>query len=181
MEMIHNMLKYSEVTTDLRFVSISITYLELRPGIELTNKKLATNNQIFDDFPEDGAYVGVVCDHIRSVLPRWKQLTDTEVIVIKELNTSTTPLDKISQFSIRPSEFRALFDQVGNYYRWFTICRHRVKLDTLINIITIDLSTTAWVDGLQRVVKVKKRHFQKLWSTSQQKKKILSLIFFMRM
>ena len=63
-------------------------------------------------------------------------------------------IDKVTQFSLRPPEFLQLFNTLGEYYRWFVITS-KVKSDEFENKITISLSSCCWVDGLQRLIKVR--------------------------
>ena len=63
-------------------------------------------------------------------------------------------IDKVTQFSLRPPEFLQLFNTLGEYYRWFVITS-KVKSDEFENKITISLSSCCWVDGLQRLIKLR--------------------------
>jgi hypothetical protein len=146
-EMVHVMLRYPEVSTDLNFISIPTIPLELRAGVD--------KGSMFS--VQDGVDAGIVSDIVRcSVIDEeWRQHTDSEKLILEDLKLSTMSVDKISQFSIRPPELRYLFDQVGNYYRWFKIISKEVNEDKLRNIITNNIRSSSWVDGLQRVVKIR--------------------------
>ena len=77
MEMVHSMLLYSEVFTDLSFINIATTPLETRPGIILKYKKKT----------QDGVTVGNFIDNVRRDLnlPDWRQLTENELTIAKDI------------------------------------------------------------------------------------------------
>ena len=149
MEMLHNMLRYPECYTDLTFVNIPTVPLELRAGIVISTDKA----------PEDGAYTTSVSNHIRlfKQLDQWRQHTENELLIFDDLKQSNLSIDKITQYCLRPPEFRKTIDMVGHYYRWFYIQMNSkldsVKMDEMINQ---SLEVTWWVDGLQRQVKLRK-------------------------
>ena len=65
--------------------------------------------------------------------------------------------DKITQFCLRPPEFRTIIDMVGYYYRWFYIdMKHKLKSNEINDAIHTSLKKTSWIDGLQRKVKLRK-------------------------
>ena len=150
MEMLHSMLKYSEVTTDLRFEVIPTTPLELRPGI--TFKKLRPKR-------EDAAEVGVLVDSIRRAkrLPAWRQLSEPELLVAQDTQTSNTKIDKITQFSLRPPELRKLFDKVGEYFRWFVVSPKKHTRNQLNELIDNNILFSGWIDSVGCTVKMRKK------------------------
>ena len=151
MEMLHVMLKYPEVYTNLRFISISTMPLELRAGVQIDTDA----NDL-----EDGAYVGSISDHVRQSLglPAWRQHTANELLMLDDLKLSKVSIDKISQFSLRPPEFRSTIDMVGHYYRWFYITtKTKIKDTVMESKLSVTLSESVWIDGLQRQVQVRKK------------------------
>ena len=128
-EMVHMMLRYAEVYTDLNFISIPTIPLELRAGVD---------KGAYFSMTEDGADAGILSDIVRvSIIDdEWRHHTDSELLIMEDLKLSTMSVDKITQFSIRPPELRYLFDQVGNYYRWFEISSKKVNEDTMREIIS---------------------------------------------
>ena len=151
MEMLHVMLKYPEVYTNLRFISISTMPLELRAGVQIDTDA----NDL-----EDGAYVGSISDHVRQSLglPAWRQHTANELLMLDDLKLSKVSIDKISQFSLRPPEFRSTIDMVGHYYRWFYITtKTKIKDTVMESKLSVTLSESIWIDGLQRQVQPDRR------------------------
>ena len=61
MEMLHTMLRYPEVVTDLKFISICTMPIELRAGLDTENS--ITKNM--DNEMVDGIEVGIISDNIR--------------------------------------------------------------------------------------------------------------------
>ena len=107
------MLKYPEAITDLNFVNVPTTTLETRLVSKLKKKTSA----------EDGAYVGIIADDVRRELglDNWRQMTDSKILILKDQWQYNMAVDKITQFSIRPCEFRAMINEVWMYYRWFVV------------------------------------------------------------
>ena len=132
--MIHCILRYSEVATDMYFIDISTTSLETRISFKVERKRNASsnnggnnhqdNNGYIQPNVSDGAEVGKISNNARLQLSlsQWRCFTDTQLLILSE-NEAVGPskLDRISEFSIRPPELFTCFDQFGNYYRWFRI------------------------------------------------------------
>ena len=78
MEILHVMLKHSEVTTYIIFFQITTTTLELRAGIYI--------NINLENDTEEKATFGMIMYGVHNNLPEWIQLTETNVILIKDLN-----------------------------------------------------------------------------------------------
>ena len=93
-EMIHVMLRYSEVATDLCFVIIATTPLEFR--ISLTKVKEIS--------VEDGAEIGNICNNARisKNLPDWRVFTDSQLLILQE--NKSPILDIITEFPVHPPE-----------------------------------------------------------------------------
>ena len=110
MEMMHVMLKYPEIITNLKFVKISTMQLELRGGIALSS----------DVVTEDGAYT---CSAIESFCPTTMNFdtgrlqTASQNLIIDDLKLSKISVDKVTQFGLRPPELRKIFTKLGNYFR----------------------------------------------------------------
>ena len=115
MEMMHVMLKYPEVYTNMRFISIPTMPLELRAGVVLD-----TNSNEED---EDGEYITSASDSIRQSLQldKWRQHTPNQILIMDDLKMSNVSIDKVTQFSMRPPEFIGIIDSVRDYFRWFHI------------------------------------------------------------
>jgi hypothetical protein len=124
--------------------------LELRAGIDIDTK---------NDNVEDGAQVGIVSNEIRRGLdlPEWRQHSDSEMLTLEDLKMSKVSIDKISEFSVRPPEFRSIFDYVGQYYRWFSIVRKKLNGEKMNEKLSATLEESYWIDGLQRQVRVRRK------------------------
>ena len=148
--MLYSMLGYPEVITNLIFAPITTMPLELRAGIRVDSDTV--------DVLEDGAFIGSAVDSFRRSLDmdEWRQHTANQVLVLDDLKLSKLSVDKITQFSLRPPEFLKVFDKVGEYYRWFSISKTKIKVDMLPEKIVSVLSESCWIDGLQRQIRVRK-------------------------
>ena len=72
------MLKHSEVTTNIIFFSIPTTQLELSAGIFI--------NSNLETITEEKATFGMLMYRVHNDLPDWIQLTETKVMLTKDLN-----------------------------------------------------------------------------------------------
>ena len=152
-EMLHNMLMYSEVATDLNFIDISTTPLEFRHSSKIYQKNKTNNIQ-------DGSEVGNVCNNVRksNTLTEWRKFTNSQLIILEEHNLSLpSSMDKISEFSVRPPELCSCFDQVGNYYRWFYIEKTTIEKEKLIKLLNANLSQSTWIDSHFRVIRIQNK------------------------
>ena len=123
--MLHVMLGYPEVIINLIFAPITTIPLELRAGIRVDNDTV--------DVLEDGGFIGSVVDSFRRSLDmdEWRQHTANQVLVLDDLKLSNLSVDKITQFSLRPPGFLKVFDKVGEYHRWFSISKTKIKINML--------------------------------------------------
>ena len=124
--MLHCMLRYAEVYTNLICIEISAMPLELRIG----GVKIDTDQNI-----EDGAYTSSVFNHNRSNkvdLSQWINHTEYELLTFNDKKQSKLSIDKITQLSLCPPEFWCIIDMVGNYYRWFYIeMKHKINSENM--------------------------------------------------
>jgi len=151
-QMLHAILRYPEVITNLIFAAITTMPLELRAGIKVDSDMV--------DVLEDGAFIGSAVDSFRRALgdmDEWRQHSANQVLILDDLKLSKISVDKITQFSLRPPEFLKVFDKVGDYFRWFTISETKIKVDMLPDKIVNVLSESCWIDGLQRQIRVRKK------------------------
>ena len=68
---------------------------------------------------------------------------------------STISVDKITKFSVRPPELSHLFDQVGNYYRWFSSDPKIMDREAMECGLDNDLNNSSWIDGFHRRIRVR--------------------------
>ena len=80
-EMLHSILKYSVVSTDLQYICIPTTPLELRQS---HNILLSNNNDIINI--EDGSEIGNFCNNARKSLnlPEWRHFTPNQINVVRK-------------------------------------------------------------------------------------------------
>ena len=90
-------------------------------------------------------------------LEEWRQMRDNEVMIVMDLKMSNVSADKISIFSLRPPELRQLMNQVGVYFRWFHISKKTLKGDEIMEMTNQDIRKSAWIDGLQHQVFVRRK------------------------
>ena len=174
MEMLHLMLHYPEVYSDLYFITICSLPLELRAGTAIDKKKRKNDNGANDDNNEeeedeeervesneveDGADVGLVTDNIRKRLElvNWRQHSNSELLLLDDLIKSNISIDRISEFSVRPPELRYLFDSVEGYFRWFEIEKEVFNDEQLLGKLNTDINSSCWIDGFGRQVKLRKK------------------------
>jgi hypothetical protein len=153
-EMLHNMLKYSEVATDLNFIDIATTSLEVRLQYKIESMKKATNNI------EDGAEVGNECNNARieHEVPQWRRFTDSQLLILRENKASNrASLDMISAFSIRVPELSSCFDKVGSYYRWFKIDKRSQRKEALLELLSPNIRESSWIDGQGHITWVRRK------------------------
>ena len=151
MEMMHLMLGYVEVVTNLDFCNISTMPLELRAGIKIDSDCLEN---------EDGNYITTEVDNFRRNalhLDAWRWHTDSQLLILDDLKLSKISIDKVTQFSLRPPELMSLFDTLGNYFRWFQISKNKIKVNDLPGKLSASLSETCWIDGLQRQIRLRRK------------------------
>ena len=132
LQMLHHILQYPEIVTNLEFIKVSTMPLELRAG---------TESVVSDNNARDGAYVEPAIVSYRKAieLEDFRLHTPKQVLILDDLKLSKLSVDKITQFSLRPPEFLQLFNELGNYFRWFHIS-NRVKETKFPDNINTSLS-----------------------------------------
>ena len=107
MEMLHMMLKYPEVVTNLDFVKVTTMPLELRSGIVIKS----------DIEREDGAFVRSAIDGFRRLLrlDEWQMLSENQLLILDDLKMSNMSVDKVTQFGLRPPELKFICNKLGDY------------------------------------------------------------------
>ena len=160
-EMLHVMLRYPEVYTDLVFISISTMPLELR-----CTKVIPTDSEF-----DDGYYSTSISEHIRSNKSNfqfWRKHSINETVIIDDLKQSKMGYDKITQFSLRPLELKPIINMVGHYYRWFHIdMKNKISGEEMNINLDENLKCSSWIDALQRQVKLRKTALKEVmeWCT----------------
>ena len=139
-EILHHILKYPEVLTDLIFTQIQTTSIETRTRCSLRNPD--GNNTEDDTTIED-------INECRKHLQEHRHFTQKqqEVHEDMELYKDSVKVDKITQFSLRPPELLNCVDMVGKYYRWFDISSKPLKNATIYFLLNDDIYKSVWIDG----------------------------------
>ena len=151
MEIIHQLLQYPGVITNLNFVNIQTVPIELRVGLWIERRN--------DAAAQDGVNVGSTSDGVRRTLnlEGWRQHREEELMMVSDFKQSKVSIDKISLFSLRPPELKVLIKKPGQYFRWFSVTKKVVSGSKMINMLDADLKKTAWIDGLQHQVLVRRK------------------------
>ena len=160
MEMLHVLLKYPEVYTDLRFVDVSTYPLAFRKstGVRATTSK--AREQDSDENTAEDAAAAVrftITNRLAKGLEQWRCHSPVEETLIQDLYTTGTPIDAITRFSIRPPEMRSLFDAVGDFYRWFSYSPKPCSDSEIENGVNPDLRYTKFIDGIGYQVLMRKK------------------------
>ena len=158
MEMWQVMLGYSQVHTDMVFVSVTTLPLEQRAGVESKS-----NKEFGDDIPEDGCELLPSSYVVRDAkhFPPWRQHRDKELLILQGHFKVSISVDKITRFSVRPPELRSMIMNVGNYYRWFFI-GEKHNHEYLETALTDSVESSIWVDGLSNQVYLRSKAIQEL-------------------
>ncbi len=160
MEMLQLIHGYTQVHTGIEYVNIPTLPLEKIAGIErvqplkgIKENDVNTQPRGPNDFSTD-----VIPAHYAQSkllhLPRWRQHSSTDLLVLQDLLFLPISVDRITIFSVRPPELRHIFDIVGNYFRWFA--RSKASLLNAEEIAAVmnrsNLQKSTWVDGLGYIV-----------------------------
>ena len=83
--------------------------LEFRAGVLLNSSN--------DNVVEDGAFVTTAIDNFQNNadLPDWRTHSANQNLILDDIKLSKISIDKVTQFGLRPPEFRGLFNMLGNY------------------------------------------------------------------
>ena len=160
MEMLHVMLKYPEVYTDLKFVEVPTYPLAFRKSTGVRakmNPSPSNTNARYGDTEDSASTVPyMISVRNNASLEEWRKHTDVETTLIQDLYKTKYPLDAITRFSIRPPELRKLFNNPGEYFRWFTYSKKPVTDKFADDSVTDDLRHSSFIDGIQYQVKIRR-------------------------
>ena len=158
MEIIHVIIKYPEVHTNLRFIPIPKISLELKYGvvIKTVNEKEA----------EYRAYLISSSDGANKIfcLSEWRQHNTNHNILLDYLKMSKFYIDNVSQFFLRPPEFFGFIDNIGHYFRWFLIAYHEVPSEGMLSTVKFYLKELKWVYRIQREIRMRIKAITKIFS-----------------
>ncbi len=152
METIAHVLGYDQVFTNIDFIHIPTVPLEEQPGTEkMPTFKLRSNNGP-SDLDTTDVIEGVKArqDNLHPNL--WRQFTQSEEMLLKDILFSPISVDGTTIFGVRPPELCFIRKQ-RDYFRWF----HRVpiklkKCETLNYVLHQNIhpkyGETLWIDGV---------------------------------
>lgn len=160
-EILHHILKYPEVITDLRFEDIPTVSLELRTGISLKTRTHQTqnsgsNNSNANNIPELNQH--------REDLPMNRLFTVPQIETYEDMfmNRKSSRVDKITRFSMRPPELLKIVDMVGMYFRWFHISDQPLKNDEVASLLEEEMWQSAFIDGFNHQIRIRKKALPEL-------------------
>lgn len=169
MEMLHVILKYPEVYTDLQFVDVPTYPLAFRKSMGITAKRNPLNQDATNSahtgndvnggatVVEDAASAEPYMISLRNQagLAQWRHHSPVEQTLIKDLYTTKASIDAITRFSIRPPELRNIFNATGEYFRWFSFSKTPTKDKFATDNVTQNLRYSSFIDGIQYKVKIR--------------------------
>jgi hypothetical protein len=169
-ETIMQMLGIPQVYTTYKFIYIQTCALELRTGTVQKASISAQDLKRKPKRPEDLTFSSVPMAKIRNEImpkkfnthwPRWRTMSDTEVLSLKANAFSQVSLDKPTMFSGRPSELRFV-RRIRLYFRWFYINSMPIEkqkqkmLEKVSKLLDIQLHKSSWVDAFGHQVFVRR-------------------------
>eukprot|EP00957_Ditylum_brightwellii_P017621 1327391-Ditylum_brightwellii.AAC.1 len=91
LEMLHVMLKYQEIVTNLEFIKVTTMPLELQSGIAIT----------FDDNIEDDVYICSAVEsfyRVKDDLDTARLQTKIQNLIVADIKTSKISINKVTQY-----------------------------------------------------------------------------------
>ena len=156
-QIIHHILKYPEVITNLKFIQVPTTSLETRTGKALRKPDTSNNAVQQNNYNQDEGNNRISSTNNTSpnIIPedcglQGKRLfNDSQVATFTDmqLNRNSVKVDMITLFSLRPPELVRIVDMVGNYLRWFHVASKRMKDSIVSELIHENIYKSAWIDG----------------------------------
>eukprot|EP00957_Ditylum_brightwellii_P054487 4128891-Ditylum_brightwellii.AAC.1 len=110
LEMLHVMLKYPEIVTNIEFIKVTTTPLELRGGIAIT----------FDDNKEDDVYICSAVEsfcRVNTDLDTTRLHTNSQNLFVDDIKLSKISIVKVTQYGLGLPELLKVITKLGDYYR----------------------------------------------------------------
>ena len=165
MEVVSLILGYPQVYTDIRFIHVSTLPLEQRPAFDKTSKLsnlkkegIIHPNTIIQN-PRDLDERSVIPSHLQQdkmfrarILPKWRQHTSTELLILRDQIMSTVLMDSGTIFACRPPELRFIREQKC-YFCWFVrnaksgLCTTHEAKERFQFGLKSDYVKSRWIDG----------------------------------
>ena len=158
-------LGYPQVYTDLEFIDIPTVSLEDRAGVERTAPVFFMDDRILEHVsgPRDLLPGQVIASYAARQrlrgLQRWRQLSDSEINILKDQAFSPVSVDRTTIFGVRPPELRFVQSQ-SLYFRWFhrekAVSKYVDACELHASLLDVDVKRSAWVDGLNCRVRLRR-------------------------
>ena len=152
-------LGYSDVFTNLRFVEISTRPFEHRSTTKIKlNKKGGLHRPDLTDDSPDVHQTNSEVEFVRrqKFTPTSHRLFTANQNLLHQGNIShLSSFDHVTQFSLRPPEILELFAGLGTYFRWFEIGKV-MSLEAIEEGLKINVLDSMWIDGIGRRIKIRK-------------------------
>lgn len=98
---------------------------------------------------------------LQNILPKWRQYTSSESILMKDQMFSNLSIDNVTAFGMRPPELRFV-RHIKNYFKWFNFKKFEItshvfckQVSILEKVINENIITTMWIDGCGRQVYIR--------------------------
>eukprot|EP00957_Ditylum_brightwellii_P026214 1982369-Ditylum_brightwellii.AAC.1 len=107
--MLHVMLKYPEIVTNLEYIKVTTMPLELQGGIAIT----------FDTIAEDTAYACSAVEsfhRVRANLDSARLQTNSQSLIVDDTKLPKISIHKVTQYGLHPPEFIKVINKLGDYY-----------------------------------------------------------------
>ena len=134
---------------DLKYVDTNVLSVEvICVPFERRSSMLKSSTRVYGNLRDDNEeIIGVV---VRNNYPAWRRFTAEQILHMDQIINGKYYADAISRFNVRPPEL-LIVDQVRVYFRLFSYHTRRNEP------LTDDVLTSSFVDGLNRVVKIREQ------------------------
>ena len=146
------MLHLPTVITTMDFVSVPTVSLENRGGVILKRKNNTQSRSNRPGIANEGP-AEIREHHLR--FPNHRLFTRGQKIVLDSINKTPFSTDKITVFSIRPTEL-LFVNKLKFFYRWFVREKLPGKKETIcVTFLKNDVRDSTWVDGENKAIRLR--------------------------
>ena len=161
-QMLQLLLGYEQVHCNIEFVRVPTTLMQERRGLErirpIDKLRGVRGNRPLDI--DDGKLPTIA---LREDLPGWRQHSDYQKMVLKDLMFSPVNVDKITVFSLRPPELIGIVDECRQYFEWFVRSKRPDPM-YYSDHCDLDLGRVGFWDGLGHRVTMRYEAIPKILS-----------------